>query len=53
MNVGRYSGETPDTYDKPPSGDEVFAVTVDLNNSIDQMTDESIVSFRLTVGGEE
>ena len=43
----------PDTYDKLPSGDEVFMVTVDLNNSIDQMTDESIVSFRLTVGGEE
>lgn len=42
----------PDTYDKLPSGDEVFMVTVDLSNSIDAMTDEKIVALGLTIGGE-
>ena len=42
----------PDTAMLLPSSDEVFMVTANLKNNIDNMTDEEVVAFQLTINGE-
>lgn len=49
---GDIAEKHPDTAQLLPSSDEVFMVTARLDNNIDQISNEEIVQFQLTIGGE-
>lgn len=49
---GDIAEKHPDTAQLLPSSDEVFMVTARLDNNIDNITNEEVVQFQLTIDGE-
>lgn len=49
---GDIAEKHPDTAQLLPSSDEVFMVTARLDNNIDNITNEEVIQFQLTIDGE-